>query len=282
MNRKLLVALLLVLPGCASAPPAAPPAPRPALAYAVPTPATAAYAFSDSSSFTIQAAAIGNIEVAVATSGTANVTVAPKGADFEASVQITKFNGSMSNSQMGGGPHATEADVKGPAVLTLTPRGAATLVTKPTLTEAAQQLGLSEGFFRRFFVRLPGGAVNVGATWSDTVVSTDTMGTTVSTVHDSVTSTLAGDTVVNGRTLARITSVTRRALSVAGTNQGVEIAQRLTGTATATLLWDSERHLLVDRIERTELTGTFDLPQMGMNGLPVSAKAVGRMSLQQP
>ena len=282
MNRKLWVALLLVLPGCASAPPAQPPAPKPALAYAIPTPATATYTFSDSSTFTITAAAIGNIEVGIKSTGTAGLTFAPKATDFEVTIQLTKFNGSMVNSQMGGGPSATEADVQGPAVLTLTPRGVATLTTKPKLNQNAQQLGVSEGFFRRFFVRLPGTPVRTGASWTDVIASTDSTGTTVASVLDTVTSTLVGDTLVNGRTLARITSVTRRTLSITGTNQGVEIAQKLNGTANATTLWDNERHLVVDRVEYTTLTGTFDLPQMGMNGLPVNAKGYGRMSLRQP
>jgi len=282
MTQRSWLAILLLLPACASAPATTTPV-QPttsALAYAVPTPAAATYAFMDSSSFNIQSGAMGEIRANIGTTGMAEVTYAPKGGDVEATVRITQFNGSMTNSQMGGGPTATQADIEGPAVVTVSPRGVATVTAMPKLTPAVEQIGVTEGFFRRFFVRLPGNAVRPGAVWVDTIAMNEKHGALTSDLHDVVTSTLVGDTVVNGKTLARITTVTQRTLNISGNNQGVEIAQKLTGTANGTTLWDRQRNILVERVEQTDMKGTFDLPQMGMTGLPLTAHGVGRITLQ--
>lgn len=280
MTRRLWLVSFLFLPACASAPTTTPvqPASR-AIAYAVPTPATATYVFADSSSFDIQSGAMGNIHVSIGSTGTAEIGYAPKGTDVEATIRITQLAGSMTNSQMGGGPTASQTDIEGPAVLTVSPRGVATVTTLPKLTQAVEQIGVTEGFFRRFFVRLPGAGAQPGTVWVDTVTANEKHEDVTSDLRDIVTSTLVGDSVVNGQRLAHITTTTARTLTVSGTNQGVAIAQKLTGTSRGSILWDAQRNLLVERIEQTELGGTFDLPQMGMTGLPLTARGTGRLTL---
>ncbi len=281
MSRKLWLAGLVILAACASAPPAPAPPTGKVLAYAVPTPASAAYAFVDSSEFNIQGgAAMGEVKATIAANGVVSVTLAQKPGGLEATMRITRLAGAMTNSAMGGGPTVNETGVQGAAVLNVTPQGGATITAMPTVSREVQQVGISEGFFRRFFARLPGGSVQVGTTWVDTVTTTDDNAGTKVTMRDIVTSTLVGDTVVNGRTLAHISTAIQRALDVSGTNQGVEIAQKLTGKATGFILWDVAARLLVQRVEQTELSGTFDLPQMGIAGLPVTASSRARISLQ--
>lgn len=282
MIRRFWVLAIAALSACATAP-SDPPTTGPAgalLAYAVPNPAVLNYAFTDSSGFSIQGGAIGDIRVAIVSAGTAAVTYAQKAADIEATIRITDLAGSIVNSAMGSTTTATEADIQGNAVVTTTPRGVTTIVSTPTLSTSAQQIGLSNSFFRRFFVRLPQGRVRAGAVWVDTIALNESASGTKVDGADIVTSTFVRDTVVNGRTLALITTSSQRTLNVSGTSQGVEVAQKLTGTATGRTLWDAQRSLLVERTESSQLSGTFDLPQMGVTGLPVTASGSARLVLQ--
>jgi hypothetical protein len=123
--------------------------------------------------------------------------------------------------------------------------------------------------------------VRAGAVWVDTISATDENAGTKASLNDIVTSTFVKDTVVNGRTLALITTTSQRTLNVTGTSQGVEIAQKLIGTSTGTVLWDIQQKLLVDRTEKGELAGTFDLPAMGVTGLPITAHGALRIAQQQ-
>ncbi|MGQ0562706.1 MAG: hypothetical protein ACT443_12630 [Gemmatimonadota bacterium] len=280
MTRKSWLLALVVLPACASAPPEPP---RPAgtmLAYALPTPPAATYAFRDSSGFEIRGGAIGEIRAIINAAGTAEITYARDTSALKATIRITDFNGSMTNSAMGGGPTATEADIEGPAVLTVSASGEPAVVSMPKLGNTIQRVGVNQSLFRRFFVRLPAERVRAGTVWVDTItISDQTAGSKVD-VRDIVTSTFAGDTTANGRTVAIVNTSSQRTLEVSGTNEGVQIAQKLSGTSSGRFLWDPQRNLLVERTETSELSGTFDLPQMGMTGLPVTARGSSRLVLQ--
>ena len=267
--------------GCATTPGAAPPAPAGVrLAYAATAPTTVSYQFSDSSGFNIQGGAIGDIRVAAHANGTAEATYAPKGTDVEVRLRVTDLEGSFTNSAMGGSTSVTEADVQGEAIISISPRGVMTIGQLPTASRTAQGIGMGAGFFRRFTVRLPAGPVQRGASWTDTVSATDEGAGIRSSVRDVVTATWARDTVVAGRTLHVITHAAQRTLEVAGTSDGVEIAQKLSGTASGYTLWDGQRNLIVERFETTDLSGSFDLPAMGLSGLPVTAAGSGRITLR--
>jgi hypothetical protein len=180
----------------------------------------------------------------------------------------------------GGGPVATAADIEGPATVIVTPRGAANVASMPNLTQMAQQLGVSQSFFRRFFVRLPARSVRPGTVWVDTISASDDNAGTKAVLNDVVPSTFVRDTAVNGQTLALITTSSQRSLDISGTSQGVQIAQKLTGSGSGRVLWDPSRHLLVERTETAQLTGTFELPQMGVSGMPVTARGALRIALE--
>jgi hypothetical protein len=282
MNKHLIALVSLVAAGCASAPSSSTPAAPTgiSLTYNAPAPVTGTYEFADSSAFTIQGGAIGDIRAATKSIGTANATYAAKGTDVELRVAITDLTGSFSNSAMGGTVAVTEADVTGEAILTITPNGAVVVNQTPTTTRAAQQMGMSAAFFRRFVVRLPAGRVQPGAVWTDTVTNAEDAAGMKSSVHDVVTATYARDTTVAGRTLNVITHATQRRLEVAGSSEGVQIVQKLSGTATGYTLWDAQRNVVVERSESTSLSGTFDLPAMGLTGLPVTATGLGRITLR--
>jgi hypothetical protein len=282
MTRNIGLLMLAVLPACASSPPpVSAPAPTGiSLAYRVPTPASVSYAFTDTSGFAIQGGAIGNINVTINAAGSADITFAPATDGVEATIKITDFAGTMTNSATGAIPSATEADIEGVAVLTLTPRGSATVVSLPKLGQNIQRVGISNSFFRRFFARMPGATVQPGAMWMDTINIVEDNAGTKAEIRDIVTATFARDTTVNGRRLALLTLSSARTLNISGSNEGVQIAQKLTGTSAGRVLWDVERGVIVERTETSDLTGTFDLPQMGMTGLPITAHGNSRISLR--
>ena len=277
---------LVLVAACASAgPPATEPAPTTAaattLAYAQPTMSAATYSVTDSTLFEISGGPIGEIRVASSVRATTAVTYAQKGSDLEATMRVTDFAGTLTNSAMGGGgPVATESDIEGPATIIVTPRGMVNVASMPKLTQSAQQLGMSQSFFRRFFARLPARGVRPGTVWVDTISASDDNAGTKAVLNDIVTSTFVRDTVVNGQTLALITTTSQRSLDISGTSQGVQIAQKLTGSGSGRVLWDPGRHLLVQRTETAQLTGTFELPQMGVSGMPVTARGALRIALE--
>jgi hypothetical protein len=251
-----------------------------AFAYSVAAPITATYEFNDSSSFNIQGGGIGDIRATTRSTGTVSATYAASGSNVELRIRVTDLAGSFTNSAMGGTTNATEADVTGEAILAVGPRGTLTINQLPTASRAAGQMGMGAAFFRRFVLRLPATPIQPGANWTDTITASEDAGGMKSSVTDIVTFTWARDTTVTGRTLNLITYATHRKLDVSGNSEGVQIAQNLTGTATGHALWDPQRNLIVERSESTRLSGTFDLPAMGLTGLPVTAQGIGRITLR--
>ncbi len=286
--RALIGCLLLLSTGCAtrptgSAPGAAPVAPpaRP-LAYGQPPTPTLAYEFADTSTSDIQAGAAGAIRVSTGASGTADLKFEPSGGDQKVTLTFRQYSGSFSNSAGGGTMAATAADIKGPVVLSLSPRGVVTLPQRPETTQAFRTISGCDNIFRRFFVRLPARSVRPGATWTDTIASEESCGEGLTTKLQNIArSTYARDTVVAGRTFNVITSEAERTLEVSGTTQGVEIIQKLKGTANGLTLWDPEKRAVFSRSENATLTGMFDLPAMSMTNMPISATGRSILQLKQ-
>lgn len=279
--RSTMIYASVLLGACASAP-----SEKPAVqaarvfSYSLSAPTTGVYSFVDSSAFTVSGGAMGEVRATIGTIGTAEVAYAPSAAGVEATIRITELAGAMSNSAMGGGPSVKLSDVDGQAVVTVNSRGVARTVSLPKMSTVAQQVGINAGFFRRFFARLPAGPIARGASWVDTVNVTDeSVGWNVHVV-DVVTTTFVRDTALGGRTLAVLMTTAQRSLDAQGTTQGVQIAQKLTGTVNGQVLWDPQRHMLAERVETSQLSGTFDMPQMGQTGMPVTARSNSRVSLR--
>ncbi|HSL71560.1 MAG TPA: hypothetical protein VK864_15040 [Longimicrobiales bacterium] len=281
------IAALGLLGACATAAPEAgtsTPDERPAtvrLGYASgETPATYTYEFADTTTSEIQAGAAGTINVGIGVRGVVDLAFEPAGSDQKVTITFTDFAGSMSNSASGGTVNAALVDVKGPAVVTLRPRGRITFVERPEVTASFRAVSGAEGVFRRLFVQLPNSNVQRGATWTDTLTIEETNEGLTTRTYNSIRSTWASDTVVGDRTLAVITYTADRKLDVTGTSQGVEIVQRLTGTANGTVLWDTQRRALVSRTETAQFTGTFDLPAMSMTNMPITARGTASVRLR--
>jgi hypothetical protein len=193
---------------------------------------------------------------------------------------FTQFSGSFSNSA-GGTVNATPADVKGPAVMSVTARGVVSLTTRPDITPAFRSVAGSDNIFRRFFVRLPARSVRPGFEWTDTLTSQENNEGLTTRVQNVVRSTYARDTVLANRTFNVITSQVDRTLDVSGTAQGIQIVQKLKGSGQIETLWDPERKAVFARIENAQLTGTFDLPAMSMTNMPITQSARSVLRIRQ-
>lgn len=283
MRIHLTLALLpLVAAACAANPPAAEPgaSPATALAYGATAPDTFAYDFADTTISAIQGGAIGQINVSIGSRGTMTVQEAPTTSGVQNTLTVTDFTGKFSNSAGGGDITAAATDVRGPAVLTVTPRGEVTFVQRPDVTLQFRTVAGTDNVFRRLFLRLPGGGVSVGATWSDTITIEENNEGVVSRTRNIVRSTYARDTTIADRSFAVINSVAERTLEVSGVSQGIDIRQNLQGSANGVTIWDPRRRRIVSRQETVDMRGTFDLPGMGMSGMPMTASGSLRVNLR--
>jgi hypothetical protein len=283
-TRVWLAALFVAVTACSSRAPRAgtvsPPVevpPTPGLAYTAKEPASYSYDFSDTTVSQIQAGPAGTIHVNIGVRGTADLAFEPGTAEQKVTITFSAFTGNFVNSSGGAPVTATKSDITGPAVVSVRPRGTLTVVARPQVTAAFRTVSGSEGIYRRFFLQLPRGAVQVGATWTDTTTTEETNEGVTTKVQNVIQSTWTRDTTVAGHTLNVISFTADRTLEVSGTSQGgVNIVQKLRGNATGVALWDPERRTLVSRHEVANLNGTFDLPTMNMTNMPINAS--GRTS----
>lgn len=251
-----------------------------ALSYAAEEPLQAAYQFSDTTRFSIEAGPMGTMLVTSAQQGTAEMAIAgQESGGVSATVGVPVYSGRFENPNQGT-LRVDAGDIRGQWVVRLDPRGRVEVADSPALTAAARQIAGSESLVRPLFVHLPGGVTPIGTVWVDTVSVTESGGGTVSRARSIIRSTLVGDTTVAGRRLAVIRTESGTDLEVEGTSGGVEILQRMRGTILGTILWDPGRSLLVERIEAGELEGTLELPGMGFAAMPVTADVRRSVSLR--
>jgi len=270
LRRMQWLVLSLLAAACSSSGPGSPAPGGAALAYSMPTPGPLSYTVGDTAVVTMDI--MGNaVQINVQSRAVVGIALERAGDALSGTLTFESLAGEMSNS-MGPGMSVSDADKPGPTSLTITPRGEVSVTSKPELSGALAQVLGSETYVHRMFVRLPGRAVPPGTSWVDTVtISEETAGMNTS-VRSVVTSTLRGDTTVAGTRLLVIDSQVESTQQVAGNNQGVEVHQTIAGTTTAVTLWDPAGGVLVERTERGALTGTMELPAMGMSGLPVNVQ----------
>jgi len=256
------------LAACASGSGPSSAGPARALAHAMPSTNPLAYVVADTGTILMDIAG-----TSVAIEGNSHAAIqleyAQAGTGLRTIVRFTALAGSFTNS-MGPTQTITASDMPGPATLVIGPRGNATVTEKPAMTATAAQILGSESAYLRLFTRLPGRVVAPGTEWTDTVDVNDQAGEMATQTRSVVTSVLAGDTMLAGRRLHVIRSQVQATTQIAGTNQGFEIRQSLTGTSSAVTLWDPALGALVEHTEITTMTGTMEMPTMNLSGIPVT------------
>lgn len=278
LARYLTVAALAALGGCGGGP--AGPHPD-ALAYRVPDVDPLTYVFSDTARFSVETGGMGAMEVTAAHSGTAELRFR-RAEDGELRVRLTvpRFDGTFEASSQGA-TSSDESGIGGAFELALTPTGGVTVVDTPSLGPAVRDVVGPESLVRPFFAHLPGRTVPPGESWVDTVTTVEASGGTVSRAHGVVTSTLAGDTTVEGRPLLLIRTETRTEITVEGESGGTEIRQRVSGWLEGHVLWDRAAGIVAERVEEGELSGTLELPATSAPAMPVRARLQRRVALRR-
>ena len=249
------------------------------LRYQVPESPSVVYVTGDTSNIDIDAGPMGSLRMR----GTGTSTMAMTFARGEGGVQVTatiqELNARLTQ-PMGGAQSATESDIEGDIVFTLDPKGHTTVVSLPETKGAAGQLANPQGIIYEFFPLLPGGAVNPGDSWTDTLsyqIETDDGDSETTTI---MTYTLQGDTVVDGKTLLKIAAVGSGEVVAMGVSEGMEVTQTFSGDVVGTILWDPARSLYVSGYFERDMDGTVEVPAAGMPPMPLTVSGKSHVKLQ--
>lgn len=117
-------------------------------------------------------------------------------------------------------------------------------------------------------VGVPGRALSVGESWVDTVRLSPEDPQPVAGFQlemlVAIRGTYAGDTIVDGRTLNVLRIITEMTSKGSGTLQGMDMAQDMTMTSEATVLWDSALHVPLRSDAVAQSVVDSAVPGMGM------------------
>jgi hypothetical protein len=249
------------------------------LMYRVPESPSVVYVTGDTSNIEIDAGPMGSLRMRGTGTSTMGVTFARGEGGVQVTATIQELNARLSN-PMGGAQTATAADVEGDIVFSMDARGHTTVVSLPTTKGAAGQLANPQGLVYEFFPLLPGGAVNPGDTWTDTLHYSiqldegDTESTSIMTY------TLVGDTLVDGKTLLHIAMTGKGEVTGSGVTEGMEVLQVFSGDMEGTILWDPARSLFVSGTFERDMDGTVEVPGAGMPPMPMTVTGKSHVKLQ--
>jgi len=271
-RRPPLLLAALVAGACASAPPADVPVPETGVAFAYRPVTAATYVFTDSAVFEMQ---FGNVSFAAA--GTASIDLATVPEGIRLNARLVDFRGAFNGPT--GASTADESGVKGPFQWTMSTSGQIIDKKLPEMTDDFEQISRSGDPLRSLVIPLPRTPILRGASWTDTIVVRESGETSVDN-RAVVTSTWTGDSLVAGRTLRVIRSTMDNDLNITASTGGMTVSQKLKGSTRATTLWDPDRGLPVERVSTSDLSGTLDVAEAGMSGIPVKARLTSRLRMQ--
>ncbi len=254
------------------------PASPPGLAYGVPDPASVTYVSGDTAHMDIDAG--GQSMQARVMSAVTLATSFARGEDgVQVSMTVRDLDARMSN-PAGPPASADESGIEGPLVFTLDRKGAATLVSQPKLSQSAQQFFQPVLMAQTFFPRLPGRGVSPGESWTDTIRAEGAQGEGSVSSVSVVTYTAAGDTVVDGRSLVRITLDGTTDQTASGFIAGMDFSQSATGSMSGWVLWDMGRGLMVESYTDSEARGSMDVSAAPFP-LGIRVRQQSRVKLQE-
>ncbi len=229
----------------------------PALAYSVPPGSAATYVQGDTVQMEMD---MGGqmMDVTVAMSATLDLAYAGAGEAVEVTATYRDFEITASN-PMAGTQRGDESEIDGPIVFTIDRKGAGTLVSGPSIEGVAAQAVSPGAMAAGFFPRLPGRAVTVGESWTDTVSikTQEDAGTNEGTTVYAFTA--AGDTVVGGRSLLKVTFTMDDERTSLMSQMGADIRQDVSGQGDGFYLWDAGRNLVVEQYVEARLRGTMEV-----------------------
>jgi len=260
--------------GCATAPLA-----PPALAYGEQSTTTATYVHADTTS--VDVSAMGQ-RLQLSQHGRAvydvAFTEAPSGVSVSVSVRTLE---ATINQPMGGSLPLDEGSVEGPVEFTLDRVGNSVLSRSPRVTTEASQLVSGLGLAHTFFPALPGRPVVPGDSWVDSLTFSGEEGGGTRSESSVLRYTVAGDTVVDGRTLLHIGFEGSATLSNEMEVSGMAVSQSSEVEVDGLVLWDVQTGLMVEHVRRSAGTGTAQIPIVPVP-LPILLSSFQRTTLEAP
>lgn len=262
----------LTLAACGGGGPSAPPG----LAYGLPNPVAVGYVMTDTALMDIDAGGQA-MQATMGSAATLGATFARAAEGVQVTLEVKDLAATVGNPM--GSQSADESGITGPLVVSLDRRGAATVVSQPQLTETASQFFQPLGVAHGMFPRLPGRAAAVGESWTDTIRYEGAQGPGSVKAQSVVTYTVAGDTLVDGRSLVKIAMKGTSESSATGVITGMDFSQAVAGTVTGWVLWDQQRSLMVESFGDSDARGTMEVSAAPFP-LGLSVKTRSRVKLQ--
>lgn len=272
-----------LLSACASGGPA--PGEAPAdnpFRYDLPTPPTATYRMADTMTM-IMTMPQGEMDMAVSSATTIELAFAADSGGVRATGTVADHSATMSSTMMGN-IETGGGGVSGNLEFVIGPLGEVEMVSTPEVAGDGVMPAMPIQFnTQELLPRFPGRPLDPGDTWADTITSSADLGglelpVPVSGTAESTTVytyTLVGDTLVDGRTLQKITVsgvVTEEpALEQGGEPAGTD----MTSTVEGYVLWDAERGL----VAAADLVRTIDGAAEAM-GMSISMTGGGRSRMR--
>lgn len=270
--RSVAPALVLVLGACAGGGPPAPPG----LSVGVPSPADVTYITGDTLQVDMDAGGQ-PMQARITSAATLGTAFRREGDGVQMTLQVRDYRAQQANPM--GTASADGSGISGPMVVTFDRRGVATVVSLPEVSGQAvdffQPLELAHGLLPR----LPGRAVGMGETWTDTIRFEGAQGPGSVSTSAVMTYTVAGDTMVDGRSLLRVGVEGTSRSDASGSTMGMDFTQAISGSLTGWFLWDLNRSLLVESFTEADARGTMNVAAAPFP-LPMRVRARGWVRLQ--
>lgn len=233
--------------------------------------APARYEVADTSALTMDIPGMGEAPVNLSSRAVVDMTFREGPTGLVATATVTDIEGRFA-SPAGAPTIVTAEDRPPPATLQVAPDGAVRLDDVAPFEGGLAQVTAPTNLYRVLFPMLPARAAEVGAMWTDTVHISETQTGMTSRTTQIIQSTWARDTVMGGRTLMVIESLSTTQIEISGLNQGVEVEQALSGTSSGFSLWDPQARQLVERHVVGTASGSASLPGLGMSDIAVTAR----------
>lgn len=250
--------------------------------YEVPTPPTATYRLADTTTMII-GTPDGEMDMAMSSASTVELTFAADSGGVRATGTVSDYSSSMASTTLGN-VDTGGSDISGDLEFVIGPFGDVEMISTPEVTGADLPIPIPFQFnAQEMFPRFPDRRLQPGDMWADTVIESLDLGALglplpVAGMEEDTTIynyTLLGDTLVDGRTLRKITLSNVVSVQTSVDEAGQTVPVDMSSTVDGFILWDAERGLVV----AVDLVRTMD-GSMSMMGMSMSMTMVGPSKLR--
>lgn len=226
------------------------------LAIGVPSPAAVTYVTGDTVVVDVDAGGQ-FLQVRITEAATLGASFRGRGDGVELTLDVREYRAQTVNPMASAS--ADGSGISGPLVVNLDRQGAASVVSMPSVSGSAAEMFSPLELAHGLLPRLPGRAVPVGGSWTDTIEYSGAQGPGSVTAAIEMTYTVAGDTVVDGRSLVKLTMQGTSRSQSTGVTTGMDFEQNVTGSVKGWALWDQNRRLLVESFTESDGTGAMNV-----------------------